>query len=112
MALSSSFPNLTALEEDYLLILQGQDLFGLQIKRALEEASNGEIVVRPGSLYNTLQRLEKKELLESWWAADPDTPDNPQLRRYYRLSERGKDYLAWRELRRQQFAAWIKAQAN
>ena len=52
--------DLSALEEDIMTVLDFHELYGLQIIKAIEEASGGKRRLGVGSLYPTLHRLEKK----------------------------------------------------
>ncbi|NEP00520.1 MAG: helix-turn-helix transcriptional regulator [Symploca sp. SIO2E9] len=85
---------LSNLEEDILTAIHGQELYGLEIMRAIEEASGGLRQIKAGSLYPTLKRLEKKTLVESRWGEDQEQGEGAR-RRYYRLTPKGNTSLQW-----------------
>jgi DNA-binding PadR family transcriptional regulator len=66
---------------------------GYAIKQAVEERTDGEIRLGPGTLYEAIQRLEEGGLIAETSADDPANGQEAQ-RRYYKLTERG-----WRTLR-------------
>src|SRR5687768_991738 len=61
---------------------------GYAIKQEVEERAGGLIRLGPGTLYETIQRLEEAGLIEE---AEPAEPANGQeaQRRYYELTDRG-----------------------
>jgi DNA-binding PadR family transcriptional regulator len=67
-----------------LLALADGARHGYAIKQAVEERSEGEIRLGPGTLYEAIQRLEDAGYIEETGAAD--APENGQAaqRRYYR----------------------------
>ncbi len=69
---------------------------GYAIARRLDEAGLG--VVKGGTLYPMLARLQKAELVAAWWEAGQHGPG----RKYYSLTEAGRALL------REQSAAWIE----
>ncbi|MEO1395982.1 MAG: helix-turn-helix transcriptional regulator [Cyanobacteria bacterium J06634_5] len=85
---------LSTIEELIATILSNQsnDLYGLQVIQAIDSVAD-EYSVSFGSLYPALQRLENKGIVKSYWGED--TPDNRggARRRYYSLTEKGKDAL-------------------
>lgn len=79
-----------------LAILQraAQPLYGYSIAKQLEDAENGEPVIKPGTLYPVLRTLEGQGLLSS--EVEPSVSGPP--RRYYSITERGREALAaWKE---------------
>lgn len=87
---------LSALEQEVLTVLvtyQGE-LYGLEIKDAMEEASQkasgGRQSIAFGSLYPTLHRLEKKGLIRARWG---DEQSGGARRKYYSISESAEDVL-------------------
>ncbi len=59
--------------------------YGYSLKKSLSE---GGLKVDEGTLYPLLRRLQSQGLLNSRWAVDDGRP-----RRYYTISEQGKDAL-------------------
>jgi DNA-binding PadR family transcriptional regulator len=62
---------------------------GYAIKQAVEERSEGEVRLGPGTLYEAVQRLEDAGYIEETEAAED--PENGQVaqRRYYKLTSDG-----------------------
>ena len=85
-----------------LLILKAlslQPLHGLGVSRRVEQITKGAYVVRPGSLFPALHRLERQGWLKSEWKLT----ESNQRAKYYRLTLAGKKQLAsehtrWTEL--------------
>ncbi|MCB0082506.1 MAG: helix-turn-helix transcriptional regulator [Caldilineaceae bacterium] len=82
-----------------LSILSHGDSYGYAIIQQVHELSDGEMEWADGMLYPILHRLEKKELVESYWGK----AENGRKRKYYRLRQAGLDELneqrqSWRSL--------------
>lgn len=75
-----------------LLILKalalGQ-LHGLGVSRRIEQITKGTFVVKPGSLFPALHRLEEKGWLLSTWGDS----ENNRRAKYYRLTAAGRRQL-------------------
>lgn len=71
--------------------LQGQDRYGYEILKEIEDKSNGHYVLKQATLYNQLKRLEKQGLVSSY-DGDPDDTGGGK-RRYYALTKEGQAYL-------------------
>ena len=50
-----------------LLELNEQDQYGLELTKAIEEKSNGQIVIKQPTLYTILKKLEKSKFISSYW---------------------------------------------
>ena len=76
-----------------LLALADGALHGYAIKQAVEDLSEGDIRLGPGTLYEAIQRLEDADYIEETAAAE--APENGQAaqRRYYRLTPEGWSVL-------------------
>lgn len=101
--------DLSALEELIMTTLLNQELYGLQIVQAIDEASNGKRKLAIGSLYPTLHRLEKKEFITSRWGDDRPEERGGARRRYYRLTGLGRDVLEAVQLLRANLLSWQPA---
>jgi DNA-binding PadR family transcriptional regulator len=78
----------SAVQEPTFLILTAlaaQPLHGYGIVQSVVELSDGEVKLRPGTLYGALDRLDQQGLI----AVDREEPVDGRLRRYYRLSDSG-----------------------
>jgi DNA-binding PadR family transcriptional regulator len=76
-----------------LLALADGPRHGYAIKQEVEERSDGEIRLGPGTLYEAVQRLEDAGYIEE--TAGDAEPDNGQVaqRRYYKLTSAGWSVL-------------------
>ena len=92
-----SFLPLSPLSTAVLLALAGGELHGYGIIKEIEDQSAGRMVPGAGSLYAALQRMVDDGLLRE--AESPSEPDVYRRRRYYGLTELGREALD-AELRR------------
>ena len=74
-----------------LLCLAGQPRHGYGIMQDVVRQSNGQYKLGPGTLYDNLQKLMDKGLVEG--APSADANDDPR-RRYYQLTAFGRSVLA------------------
>lgn len=73
-----------------LKLLQEKPKYGYQLISELKEKSNSVFVLKEGTLYPILYRLEDEQLVESNWSAAA----GKQLpRKYYSITEKGKVLL-------------------
>jgi PadR family transcriptional regulator, regulatory protein PadR len=75
-----------------LLILKSLalgSLHGLGISRRIEQITRGTFVVKPGSLFPALHRMEEQGWLDSEWGAS----DANRRAKYYRLTRAGQKQL-------------------
>ena len=82
-----------------LSILQRGDSYGYAIIHEVRELSGGSMEWADGMLYPILHRLEKKNLIESYWG----TAETGRRRKYYRLRREGETELStqrknWQDL--------------
>ena len=77
---------------DILLALWGGENHGYAIMQAVQQASEGRTVLRPGTLYRALSRLLETQLVEEL-EERPDPEWDDERRRYYRLTALGKCVL-------------------
>jgi len=77
-----------------LLALADGPLHGYGIKKAVATRTNGRITLGPGTLYETVQRLERSK----WIREVPRPKDQPASggppRRFYELTATGRKMLA------------------
>ena len=79
-----------------LLVLAEGELYGYGIKKAMEEASHGMLKPEIGSLYRMIGRLMNSDLVEEAGekrAAKDEGPSPGHPRRYYRITELGREVL-------------------
>ena len=75
-----------------LLILKSLgtgELHGLGISRRIEQITRGTFLVKPGSLFPALHRMEEAGWLTSFWG---DSKNNRRAK-FYRLTKAGKSQL-------------------
>jgi len=75
-----------------LLILKTlvtEELHGLGVSRRIEQITRGTFVVKPGSLFPALHRLEENGWLTSYWGES----ENRRRAKYYRLTKAGERQL-------------------
>ena len=73
-----------------LRILAAGQEHGQGIARAIQQQTDGTLLVEHGSLYPALQRLERR----GWIRAEWGTSDNNRRARFYRLTTAGRKQLA------------------
>jgi DNA-binding PadR family transcriptional regulator len=74
-----------------LLSLAGEELHGYAIMQEVQRQSEGKYKLGPGTLYDNLQKLMERGMVEELGKRPGD--DDPR-RRYYRLSSFGRGVLA------------------
>ena len=67
-----------------------QPLHGFEISLWLDERSGGQLDVDDSALYQSLHRLEARELITGEWGLS----DNNRRARYYQLTEAGRAFLS------------------
>ena len=75
-----------------LLILKALgsgELHGLGISRRVEQITQGTFLVKPGSLFPALHRMEEAGWLSSFWGES----ENNRRAKFYRLTKAGKHQL-------------------
>ena len=63
---------------------------GQGIARAIQQQTEGTLLVDHGSLYPALQRLERRGWIEAEWG----TSENNRKARFYRITRAGRNQLA------------------
>lgn len=72
-----------------LKLLVKEKKYGYQLISELKELSGGMIVLKEGTLYPILYRLEDEELVVSEWSV----PKGKEVsRKYYMITEKGKEF--------------------
>jgi transcriptional regulator len=65
------------------------DMHGLGISRRIEQVTQGAFLVKPGSLFPALHRMEE----EGWIAAEWGESENNRKAKYYKLTRSGRRQL-------------------
>src|SRR5438128_2076218 len=71
-----------------VLLRRPRDSYGATIQERIEELTGRNISV--GALYTTLDRLETKGLVSSWWG-EPTPERGGRRKRYYRIEASGAE---------------------
>ena len=79
-----------SLELIVLHLLAPGEAYGYEIVSKLTAQTNGALEVTDGTLYPVLYRLERNGFLTVRW----ETPDRGMPRKYYRLTDAGREELA------------------
>lgn len=79
-----------SLELIVLHLLAAGEAYGYEIVSKLTAQTNGALEITDGTLYPVLYRLERGSFVTVRW----ETPDRGVPRKYYRLTDAGRDELA------------------
>lgn len=71
-------------------LLNMKDMYGYELVRNVKEVSKETFELKEGTLYLALKRLEKNNLIESYWG---DEKSGGGRRKYYKITITGKEYL-------------------
>jgi DNA-binding PadR family transcriptional regulator len=83
---------LTPLTMAILLSLAGEDMHGYTLMREIHRQTDGTLSPGTGSLYAALQRLMEDGLIVE--SPELPAPDEDQRRKYFRITEAGRDVAA------------------
>jgi len=88
---SSKQANLLQGTLDLLILkaLGAGELHGLGVSRRIEQVTQGTFLVKPGSLFPALHRLEEAGWLTSFWGES----ENKRRAKFYRLTRTGRRQL-------------------
>lgn len=81
------------------LLVQPNDAYGLTIRDRISRGAGREISI--GAVYTTLERLERKGLISSWWG-EPTEERGGRRKRLYKIEASG-------DLAARRFAARVSA---
>jgi DNA-binding PadR family transcriptional regulator len=84
---------LTAAVFNILMALADGEKHGYAIMREVEDATDGKVLMGPGTLYGSLDRMVKAGLIEES-EKRPALAKDDDRRRYYRLSQFGRRVLS------------------
>ncbi len=73
-----------------LEILSRGQMYGYELRKAIEQRSNSILVLGKGTLYPLLYNLEAKKLIKGKWEVN----DSSRPKRYYSITSKGKAQLA------------------
>ncbi|WP_092563012.1 PadR family transcriptional regulator [Anaeromicropila populeti] len=92
------------LEYCILLLVNKRDWYGYEILMELNKWSC--ITTKESTIYPLLRRMLKDEYLDSFWQ---DTVQGVPSRKYYSITQKGKDYLALMTLEWEDLVQLIKS---
>ena len=69
----------------------GDDAYGVTIADTIKERTGDDVAM--GAIYGTLDRLQKKELLRSWWS-EPGNERGGRRKRLFKITGAGKSALS------------------
>ena len=91
-----------SLELIVLHLLERGEAYGYEIVSKLTAETNGSLEVTDGTLYPVLYRLERAGYVEIRW----ETPERGVPRKYYRLTDSGREEL---ERLKEEWTAFARA---
>jgi len=77
-----------------LLALSDQERYGLDIAQEVERRTRGDIVLGPGTLYNAVKKMLDQGLIEDYTDKVRQRAEDDPRRRYYRITQDGREVLA------------------
>jgi PadR family transcriptional regulator PadR len=89
-----------------LKALAAGELHGLGVSRRIEQITNGTFVVKPGSLFPALHRMEEEGWISAFWGES----ENKRRAKYYRLTKAGQKQLET-ETKRWDLIVWAIGRA-
>lgn len=89
------------LESVILKLIMEQDRYGYEIANCIKKRTNEQFTIKEATLYSIVNRLETKELIESYMGEKT----HGKQRRYYKITVLGKAYFnekkqEWIELKK------------
>lgn len=91
-----------------LLAIADGDQHGYAIRRSVDELSGGQVKLWPTTLYGSIHRLVDGGLITELEEAPSPADDDPR-RRYYRLTQQGRERLDAETARLESIVARAKA---
>ncbi len=92
-----------SLELCMLALLAHDERYGYQIAQGL--TGSGDLAVSEGTIYPLLSRLQREGLISSQWRESPAGPP----RKYYRLTDAGRQVLETKAVAWEQFSKAVNA---
>lgn len=90
---SDDFLPLTPGFFEILLTLSAGEAHGYAIMQQVDRRTDGKVRLLPGTMYRAFNRLQEQGLIEET-GERPDASLDDQRRRYYRLTDLGRDVAA------------------
>src|SRR5690625_5944096 len=67
-----------------LQLLNERDMYGYELVKEIEQRSDNNLLMKEGTLYPALHKLEKQEYIECYWQDQKKGP----ARKYYKITDR------------------------
>ncbi|RLL43842.1 PadR family transcriptional regulator [Oceanobacillus piezotolerans] len=88
------------LDSIILRLIMEKDRYGYEISKEISERTDQRFQIKEATLYAVFQRLEKKELIQSYYGSE----SKGGKRKYYRITTLGKAYFKetveeWKEIK-------------
>ena len=83
------YPGRAFIETLILWTIHNQPLCGYEVRKRVEQLTEGSYVPKPGAIYTILRRMEKKGLLKSQWRKSV----REKNRRVYHITQKGEELL-------------------
>lgn len=90
-----------------LSVIEKEDMYGYRIAKELEYRSEGDFVLKEGTMYPILHALEKEHYTESYWQEYQG-----RKRKYYHITKKGLKYLADSRQEFEEFSTSVKRVLN
>nr|MDH3083352.1 PadR family transcriptional regulator [Bacillus subtilis] len=75
-----------------LTLLNERPMYGYELVKEMGSRGGNELQMKEGTLYPSLHKLERQGYISSYWEKQEKGPD----RKYYRITDEGKEVLAER----------------
>ncbi len=75
-----------------LTLLNERPMYGYELVKEMEKRSGNELQMKEGTLYPSLHKLERQSYISSYWEKQTKRPN----RKYYQITDEGKNILAER----------------
>lgn len=82
--------NKGVLELAVLKLLNEKDQYGYAIMQQVSDRSDAQLLMKDGTLYPILYRLEDNGMIESYWQ---EQEGRGKPRKYYKITKQGRDEL-------------------
>lgn len=93
---------------DFIVLssMKYNDMYGYEITKHINATSNNLFNLKESTIYLILKRLEKKQLLESYWSNEEN---QSQKRKYYKLTKEGNTYIDFQKEEIKAFSEYLKS---
>ncbi|MEC1646489.1 PadR family transcriptional regulator [Bacillus halotolerans] len=86
-----------------LTLLDERPMYGYELVKEMGSRNDNELQMKEGTWYPSLHKLERQGYISSYWEKQEKGPD----RKYYRITEDGREILAERTKEWSMFSAMM-----